>query len=217
MIRLEQLKVEKQSTLILKNINLTVNKGDKILLKGESGSGKSTLIKAMLLFEQFKGELFYNNDAITKDNLWQYRRQSIYISQTLPDLDDKVRDFLRIPYTFKFNKSLTFNKDKMHELLEKLNFSPDVVEKNFSELSGGEKQRMVILQMLLLDKPIYFLDEVTSALDKKNIQAAVSLITEKKEKTIISISHNQEWEDYCTRIIGMEKGSIIKDYNKGEN
>jgi len=209
MIQLEHVKVVKQDTVILQDINLTLYKGDKVLLKGDSGSGKSTLIKSLLFFEQFQGRLLFNGQEITVKNLCEYRRQSGYIGQITPNFNENVWDFLSIPYKFKSNKALTFDFQQMQELLEKLNFDEAVLDKRFSELSGGEKQRMLILQMLLLDKPIYLLDEVTSALDKKNIQSVVSLFTGDKNKTILSISHNQEWEDHCSRVIELEKGKIV--------
>jgi putative ABC transport system ATP-binding protein len=211
MIKLEHLKVIKQDAVILKDINLTIQKGDKILLKGESGSGKSTLIKSLLYFEHFQGRIIFNGEPITRKNLCHYRRQSGYISQTVPKFDENVRDFLEIPYTFKSNKTLTLNSQKMLELLTKLNFTESILDKNFSELSGGEKQRLLILQMLMLNRPIYLLDEVTSALDKKNIRAAVSLITDDENRTILSISHNQEWEEHCSRVMEIDHGKIVSD------
>jgi ABC-type transport system involved in cytochrome bd biosynthesis fused ATPase/permease subunit len=71
--------------------------------------------------------------------------------------------------------------------------------------------------MLMLNRPIYLLDEVTSALDKKNIRAAVSLITGDETRTILSVSHNQEWEESCTRVIEIDRGKIVKDITKGEH
>lgn len=217
MIQLEHVQVVRQDTVILKDINLTIHKGDKILLKGESGSGKSTLIKSLLYFEHFKGRISFNGQPITSKNLCHYRQQSGYISQTVPKFNENARDFLRLPFSFKSNNPLTFDSQKMSGLLKKLNFEEAVLDKNFSELSGGEKQRLLIMQMLMLDRPIYFLDEVTSALDKKNIRAAVSLITEDKSRTILSISHNQEWDEHCTRLIEMDRGKIVKDVTKGEH
>ncbi len=217
MIQLENVNVIKQDTAILKDINLTIGKGDKILLKGESGSGKSTLIKSLLFFEHFQGRLLFCGETVTREGLCSYRQHSGYIGQTVPRFNENVRDFLLIPYQFKANKKLIFDSQQMLQLLNALHFEETVLDKNFSELSGGEKQRLMILQMLMMDKPIYFLDEVTSALDKKNIKAAVSLITGDKKRTIVSISHNQEWEERCTRVIEIKKGKIVRDVTKGGN
>jgi putative ABC transport system ATP-binding protein len=214
MIQLEQVTVVKQNTVILKNLDLTLHPGEKILLKGESGSGKSTLIKSLLFFEWFQGRILFNGEPVGRQKLCLYRRQFGYIGQTVPNFHDQVRDFLYIPTTFKSNKTLDFDTKRITGLLEKLNFTAAVLDKNFSDLSGGERQRMMILQMLMMDKPIYLLDEVTSALDKKNIRAVVSLFTAEQKRTLLSISHNEEWEDYCTRIIRLERGEIVQDTTK---
>ena len=215
MIQSEHLTVVKQDTVILKDIDLSLQQGEKILLKGESGSGKSTLIKALLFFEQFRGRILFNGEPINRQNLGHYRRQCGYIGQTVPNFHDQVRDFLYIPAAFKSNKGLSFDSQKLMALLDQLNFTPAVLDKSFSELSGGEKQRMMILQMLMMQKPVYLLDEVTSALDKKNILAAVSLLTAAPNRTLLSISHNEEWEAYCTRIIRLDQGELVKDAQKG--
>jgi putative ABC transport system ATP-binding protein len=214
-IQLEQVSVTKDGTDILKSINLEIRKGEKVLLKGESGSGKSTLIKSLLFFEYFRGQVLFEGKPVTKENLGEYRLQSTYIGQTVPNFNEGVRDFLLIPYGFRANRKLEVDGERLRELLAALNFDETVLDKNYAELSGGEKQRMMILQVLMLNKPVFFLDEVTSALDKKNIAAAISLITEDKERTVLSISHNEEWEEYCTRVLVMDKGEIREDILRG--
>jgi ABC-type iron transport system FetAB ATPase subunit len=129
MIQLEHVNVVKHDTVILKDINLTIHKGDRILLKGESGSGKSTLIKSLLYYEYFQGRVLFNGKAITRKNLCHYRWQSGYISQTEPKFNENVRDFLKIPYTFKSNKTLAFDSQKMFEMLKKLNFTESILDK----------------------------------------------------------------------------------------
>lgn len=217
MIQLEQVSVTKDSTVILKSIDLEIRRGEKVLLKGESGSGKSTLIRSLLFFEYFRGKILFEGKPVTTESLGEYRRRSGYIGQTVPNFSESVRDFLLTPYGFKANRHLEMDEPRLRGLLGALNFDETVLDKNYPELSGGEKQRMMILQVLMLDKPVFFLDEVTSALDKKNISAAVSLITGDKERTVLSISHNEEWEEYCTRVIVMDKGEIREDLSRGGN
>lgn len=216
MINLKNIEVVKKETRILDNINLDIQPGEHILLKGESGSGKSTLIKSIIFFEIFNGAVLYKDEPITRENLCDFRRNCGYIGQTTPIVDDTVGRFLEMPFHYKSNRSLQYNPQAVNRLLELLNFTTDVLEKQFADLSGGEKQRMMILQLILLDKPVFLLDEVTAALDKKNIQAAIQLLTRDKNKTVLSISHNQEWEEYCTRIIEMNGGRILSDTSAGE-
>lgn len=208
MIRIDNLRVVKKNKTILGNINLTVNEGDKILLTGESGSGKSTLIKSLLFFEEFSGTISFHGRPIAVDNLVDFRRRVGYVGQLLPTFDQPVQEFIKIPFRYRANRSLKYDPTRLDTLLTRLNFDASVLGKNFSDLSGGERQRILILQALLLDKPVYLLDEITSALDQKNIEEVVALVTGDKEKTVISISHNAEWRRSCSRILEIHNGKI---------
>jgi len=211
MIKLANLTVKKKNKYILNNINLQIQPGEKILLQGESGSGKSTLIKSILFFEEFTGKIYYKGNQVNENNLAEFRKKIVYIGQILPNFSSTVREFLQLPFEYKANQKKRLNRTKMKKLLIALNFNVSILEEKFSNLSGGEKQRCVLLQVLLLDKDIYFFDEITSALDQKNIIKAISLITKSAQKTIISISHNQEWEKYCNRKLELKKGKTIND------
>lgn len=214
MIKLENLSVQKKKKFILKNINLQILPGEKIWLQGESGSGKSTLIKSILFFEVFSGRVLYNGIPVDENNLFDFRSKISYVGQILPKFDSTVREFLLLPFTYKSNQKIAFNELKMKKLFKSLNFNLSVLEEKFSNLSGGEKQRCVILQVLMLDKDIYLFDEITSNLDQKNIVRAISLITKARKKTVISISHNQEWDKYCNRKWILKKGKMVNDLVK---
>lgn len=104
-------------------------------------------------------------------------------------------------------------KQQADTLKKIINFNESILNSKFNVLSGGERQRIAVIGVLLLNKPFYIFDEITSALDKKNINSLISLIMEDEERTVISVSHNIEWEKYSTRIIKMENGAIIEDRN----
>jgi putative ABC transport system ATP-binding protein len=210
-IEIQGLKVIKNGKTILSDIDLKISRGEKILIRGESGSGKSTLIKSILFFEIFSGHISFQKKKVNEDNLREFRRNIGYIGQIVPHLNLKIREFLKLPFHYKSNREIKFNPEGMGEMLRGLNFDDSLLDKDFNDLSGGEKQRILILQVLLLKKPVYFFDEVTASLDRKNISRAIKTITNDRKRTIISISHNREWEKYCDRIIEMKKGKIIKE------
>ncbi len=213
MIKCENIRIENDKKLILDNVNLHIKKGEKILLKGESGSGKTSLIRAIIYFTEFLGEIIYEGKRIGIENINKYRNNIGYIGQKIPNFNQSVGEFLSIHKDFKFNKNLKLNDKKKFELLERLNFNESILNSKFNVLSGGERQRIAVIGVLLLNKPFYIFDEITSALDKKNINSLISLIMEDEERTVISVSHNIEWEKYSTRIIKMENGAIIEDRN----
>jgi putative ABC transport system ATP-binding protein len=211
LIEIHDLNVVKKEKPILTDINLTIKTGEKIVIRGESGSGKSTLVKSILFFERFSGSVLFQNRKVGEDNLVEYRSHICYIGQIVPNLDESVRDFFKIPYRYRANRQLEVNQARIRALLPALNFEESVLEKNYRDLSGGEKQRLLIMQTLLLDKPVYIFDEVAASLDEKNVKRAVELITEGKQRTVISISHQTEWEKSSTRVIEMKEGRIVRE------
>lgn len=208
MIEIKNLQVRRKHCFILNDINLLINRGDRVLIRGKSGSGKSTLLKVILLFEPFSGILKYEKEAIDEKNLHFYRKNLAYISQTVPNFNERTEEFLKLPFGYKANRHLHFNKEKTMDLFHQLNIDSSVLNISFSCLSGGEKQRLMVLQTLLMDKPILILDEVTSNLDRENIECLISEITSDAYKTVISVSHNQEWEGHCNRILELRDGKI---------
>lgn len=210
LIEIRNLNVTKNGKAILSDINFSIRKGEKILIRGESGSGKSTLIKSILFFERFSGNILFVDRVIEEANLINFRNHIGYIGQITPHIEMKVGNFLKLPLSYRANIHKTFDPTKIKQLLDDLNFDDSVLDKNFNDLSGGEKQRILILQVLLLKKPIYLFDEVTASLDDKNINRAIQAITRKREQTVVSISHNRQWEKYCDRTLVMKAGKIIK-------
>ncbi len=210
MIECENIKIEIDKKLILNDVSFKIKSGEKLLITGESGSGKTSLIRTLLFFENFNGTIKYDGEKIGIENIEKYRSHIGYIGQKIPAFNQNVESFLKIQNNFKANENKKFEADRMLDLLGKLNFEKSILKTKFNNLSGGEKQRIAVIGVLLLNKPIYIFDEITSALDKKNIDSLISVIMQ-ETNTIISVSHNKEWERYCSRIIKMERGEIIDD------
>lgn len=211
MIRLEHVLVQKQGKKILNDINLRVETGEKILIHGPSGSGKSTLLKTLFCFERFKGRLLFSGAPVIPETINAYRSHLGFVSQRLPGFDALAGAVLRYPFQFHVHRHRLFPEERSRELMQALRFSPELLKQPFSELSGGEKQRLLVMQLLLIDRPVFLLDEVTAALDPENIETVIRLLTESPERTVVSVSHNREWEEYCSRALIMREGSIQEE------
>jgi ABC-type multidrug transport system fused ATPase/permease subunit len=217
------------SKSILKDINLTIKKGEHLGIIGKSGSGKSTLADIIMsLLVPTSGDLVVDGVIINKENHAQWKKNVSHVSQDFFLIDGSVEDNIVLgsqPGKIKIKeleKALFFSQLKF--------FTDSLPEKNKtqvgefgSNLSGGERQRIAIARALYKNTDILVLDESTSSLDTQTEKLFVaSLLKLKGEKTIISISHNISSLIYCDFIIEIEKGLVIKsgrpsDFQKKDN
>jgi len=191
--------------IILDDFSLEIERGDAVAFKGESGSGKTTILKLLLGFEQpDSGEIRYKNEPMNAETVKRLRRESAWLPQDLNLGSGRVMDVMKFPLEFKNNRSRQFQKSKAESTLNELGLEPSVLEKNFRDLSTGQRQRIGLTICLLLDRPILFLDEPTSALDGKSVRKVTELLQKKNDCTVISTSHDPAWLEYCNRIIEIE-------------
>ncbi len=199
---------------VLKGVNLTIHKGDFVVILGPSGSGKSTLLNIVSGLEKpDQGTVFYNDKEITSLNdkeLTEFRRNNIgFIFQQYYLLQN-----LNVDKNVRMGADLISNTDykeiiKAVGLESKLNKYP-------YELSGGEQQRVSIARALSKKSKVLFLDEPTGALDEKTGRSILDYISklQKKEKfTIIMITHNENIAEMANTIIKINSGSIVEIIN----
>jgi len=184
---------------ILNNLNLTVQKGEKIALLGSSGSGKSTLLKNLYSMEK-ENTSYIPQDLSLVDNLSVFH--NIYIA------------LLDTNSTFYNIRNLIKPVAKEIDIVEKILTKLDLEEKIFtkvSELSGGQKQRTAIARSLNTQATILLADEPISALDERLSSVAVNSMKHKFD-TIICALHNVEIAlQNFDRVIGLSNGDIVLD------
>lgn len=207
MLKLKDISVRKNGNTILEHLSLKISPGDKMLVKGESGSGKSTLLKTVLFFEKFTGEILFNDTPVTFENMNEYRRHISYIGQEPLRFSDSVHQFLMIPFAFKSNSHKQLDKAKLKKYFKIFQFNEDILERDYNALSGGEKQRISLIQILMLDKKIIIIDEITSALDERNKIKVIEEILKIEDLTLLIASHDAEWSKFTNKIMELEKCS----------
>jgi len=208
MLKLQNIRVEHADKRILDGIDLSINPGDKVWLHGPSGSGKSTLLKVLFCAEYFTGRVLFHNQPVGAAGLVDYRSHLGFISQRIPDFDQTAEEVLHHPFHFRANRHRAFPLKRSRELLEEMRFDPQILGQRFTDLSGGEKQRLMVLVLLLIDRPVFLLDEVTAALDPRNIDTVVRLLTSSPDHTVVAVSHNTEWQAHANRSLVMESGRL---------
>lgn len=199
---------------LLKEINLTIHKGEKIAIIGENGSGKSTIISMLLRFlEPKEGSISVDGRDIQEYSLKQYRNLYAVVSQEIYLFKDSLYN------NVVMGKSV--ENEELNRICEKLNLQAFLsklpegletsLERNGENLSGGERQKVALLRAIIKDAPILILDEATANIDKEYDEFLNRAIqTEFKDKTIIMITHRME------NLRGMDKIYRIQNYSLEE-
>ena len=202
---------------VLKNINITFNKGELVSIVGESGSGKSTLMNLMgALDSNFEGELLFNGKDLNKfsqKELDEYRRDKVgFIFQSC-----NLISHLSVLDNVSIN-SLTSNVKKEErikkatELLELVGLG-DKINRKPNELSGGQKQRVAIARALMNDPEIILADEPTGALDSQTTEQVLEIIKKisAQGRLVIMVTHSDKVAKSSSRVVRILDGEIIED------
>ena len=228
MLEVKGLKKKFGKNLVLKGIDLKIEKGDRIAIIGSSGCGKSTLLRCLNMIEKpTNGKIIFDNKDITlKDTDLSFIRRKIGMVfqqfNLFPHLS--VIDNITLAPVKLGILSYKDAKKKALELLEsidlknKANNYPD-------ELSGGQKQRVAIIRTLIMNPEIILFDEPTSALDPEMVGEVLDLIMEVAQKgiTMIVVSHEMNFvNNFASRILFIDEGKIsfdgsVDEMNKNED
>ncbi len=196
---------ESESTPVIQDCSFQVNEGEKVALKGESGSGKTTIFRLLLGFEQpDAGEIRYKNDILNDETVQQLRRQCAWLPQDLDLGTGIVKSLIQFPFQFNTNATFEPSDNTLRATFNSLGLDESLLDKEFSDLSTGQRQRVGIALCHLLDKPVLLLDEPTSALDAASKEKVANLLLSESSKTVISTSHDPWWLDRCDSVIDLK-------------
>ena len=206
---------------VLKNINLKVEKGEKVIIIGPSGSGKSTFLRTLNLLELIdSGEIIFENNKINiKTNIDQYRQNIGMVFQNFNLFNNLTvkENIMLAPVTLKM-KSKEEAEKEAKELLKKINLK-DKANKYPNQLSGGEKQRVAIVRALAMNPKVMLFDEPTSALDPEMVSEVLSLMKDLAESgmTMIIVTHEMGIaKEIGSKIVFMDKGKIVEEGSSSE-
>lgn len=193
MIKLQNIELRFKEKLLFSDFSLNINKGEKVLLNAPSGKGKSSLLKIIMGFvKPDSGQVYIADKLLSSQNVKEIRGKIAYLPQEISLPKMRVNEFIKNVLAYESNKNISYNKEKIAGMLADLKLPKDTLNQNTASLSGGEKQRIGILIMQLLNREIFLLDEVTSALNSE-LKNYITNYFLKMDQTIIIVSHDETW------------------------
>ena len=201
--------------LVLEDINLKIEKGQKVAFVGESGSGKTTLSKLLLhMYTAESGDILINGNNIEDIQLECLREKIAYIPQETFLFSGSIFENLTLGMDSATMDDI-IEASKMaqaHDFINELPLRYETrLEENGANLSGGQRQRLAIARAMLKKPDILILDEATSNLDSVTERALDRTIHEfSKDMTTIFIAHRLSTIKNCDKIYVLEKGKIIE-------
>ncbi len=224
---INNLTVEIENKMILKDFNLEINSGEIHVIMGPNGTGKSTLSKTIMGDKNYKiigGEIKLNDEVLNDLTTDQIARLKIFLSMQMPIEIEGVSnaDFLRTAVSLQQDKDFKLFKfiKECERNLENLNFNKEMLYRSVNVgFSGGERKKNEILQMNLLKPRVVLLDEIDSGLDVDSLKIVGEKVMEyfeEEKPAILLITHYQRLLDYIKPhyVHIMKDGKIVKSGNR---
>ncbi len=201
---------------VLRDISLTVNKGETVSIIGSSGSGKSTMLRCVNLLETpTSGEiLFHGKNIQTELDMSQYRAKVGMVFQSFNLFNNmNVLENCIIGQVSVLKKNKEEAKENAMKYLEKVGMTPYINAKP-RQLSGGQKQRVAIARALSMDPEVILFDEPTSALDPEMVGEVLSVMKDLAESgmTMLVVTHEMNFaKNVSNRVIFMSDGYVLEE------
>ncbi|CAR40915.1 amino acid ABC transporter ATP-binding protein [Streptococcus uberis] len=217
-IEIKHLKKSYGNNEVLKDISLSVNKGEVISIIGSSGSGKSTLLRSInLLEEPTAGEVLFHGNNVLDDNynLIHYREKLGMVFQSFNLFDNlNVLENAIVAQTTVLKRSRQEAEKIAKENLNKVGMTEQYWKAKPKQLSGGQKQRVAIARALSVNPEAMLFDEPTSALDPEMVGEVLKTMQDlaKSGLTMIIVTHEMDFaQEVSNRVIFMDKGVIAEE------
>ena len=214
---------ERAQQHVLKNLNISIEKGDFVVIMGNSGSGKSTLLYALSGMDHpTLGSICVNGQEISgysNDKLALFRRgncgfifQQNYLNDTMNVMDNILVSGLLV------NHNRREIADYAKRLLGQAGLTEEVFHKYPSQLSGGEAQRVALVRGIINKPAILFADEPTGALNSRNTKNVLDILSEINDagQTVVMVTHGVSAARRGNRILYLKDGVILNECRLGK-
>ncbi|GIP58893.1 ABC transporter ATP-binding protein [Paenibacillus sp. FSL W8-0186] len=208
---------------VLKGIDLSIEQGEFVSIMGASGSGKTTLLNVLSSIDQVSGGIVLiegqEMTGMKEKELAEFRKRHLgFIFQEYNLLDSlTVKENILLPLSI--SKVSKKEADRKFQAVATELGIYELKDKYPNEISGGQKQRTSAARAFIHEPSIIFADEPTGALDSKSasdLLNKLSELNEKRQATIVMVTHDPVAASYCGRVIFIKDGQVYTQLNKGE-
>ncbi|WHX48974.1 ABC transporter ATP-binding protein [Paenibacillus woosongensis] len=208
---------------VLKGIDLSIEQGEFVSIMGASGSGKTTLLNVLSSIDQVSGGIVLiegqEMTGMKEKELAEFRKRHLgFIFQEYNLLDSlTVKENILLPLSI--SKVSKKEADRKFQTVATELGIYELKDKYPNEISGGQKQRTSAARAFIHEPSIIFADEPTGALDSKSasdLLNKLSELNEKRQATIVMVTHDPVAASYCSRVIFIKDGQVYTQLNKGE-
>lgn len=209
---------DKEETL--KGVSFSADKGDFLCVLGSNGCGKTTLFKCLLgIYQAQKGDIYVHNKSIKKYSVSELAKNIAYIPQAhVPTFNYTVLDAVlmgRSAYIGKFSSPKKEDEEKAYAALKRLNIER-LATKGYSEISGGERQLVLIARAIVQNSQILLMDEPTSNLDYGNQLLVLQEVKKLSDDgyTVIMSTHNPDHAFmFASKAVVIKNGVVLTEGN----
>ncbi len=194
---------------IISNLSLEIPTGSKVAVTGKSGAGKSTLVNMLMGFIlPDNGKINLLGMDVNEENINEIRENLSWVPQEL-NIDVRyVRELLLLPFGYNKNKKYNPSAKTITNALDMFGLKEDILGKDVSDISGGEKQKIFLTSSYLLKRKICFLDEPTSGLDSDSKREVINYFLHECASTVVAVTHDEKWMDNSNIIIDLNNNDV---------
>ena len=196
MLELKNVAFSHSGKLLQQGLSFVAERGKVTAVSGPSGCGKTTMLRAILGFHPVdKGFISIDGELVTALSAQAFRQLVAFVPQELSFPQDRVKDLVELPFRLKANSPLPFSRERVMDQWHRLGLDSSLYDKRLSDISGGERQRIMIANLGLLGKPLVLVDEPTSALDPQSASLVATFLQELalKGAAVLAVTHSTEF------------------------
>ncbi len=185
---------------VLSHFSCHIRRAELVCITGKSGCGKTSLLKAFIGLTPFTGSIRVGGAELSERTCDAIRNRTAYLPQELSFPAEFVREAIDQTLRLKRTRKSADTDARLRANMYKLGLDAELLDRRMAEISGGQRQRLMLATIALLDRELWLLDEPTAALDEASRDLVVDFLLEQQQRgtTIVTVSHDAEFAARCT-------------------